>query len=104
MSVLQRLKTTGTQFIISKLAQAKLDYSEDDVEVYLPRLSITSDLTLNSVLKDMGLLDIFNIEKADLDKISKETYLTRIIHKAKIEVNEEGTIASAATGNLLNAY
>lgn len=84
--------------LINELERAKVDYSEDEVEVYLPRLSITSDLTLNQVLKEMGLLDIFSAENANLDKISRHAYLSRLIHKAKIEVNEEGTIASAATG------
>lgn len=95
---MQRLQISGTQLIINELDRAKIDYSEDEVEVYLPRLSVTSDLTLNQVLKDMGLLDVFSANTANLEKISKHAYLSRIIHKAKLEVNEEGTIASASTG------
>lgn len=47
----------------------------------------------------MGLTDIFNVKKANLSRISKHPiFLSRIIHKATIDVNEVGTVASAATG------
>lgn len=49
----------------------------------------------------MGILSLFQPEYADLSNISKNgLYVSRIIHKAEIEVTEEGTVASAVTGNL----
>lgn len=66
--------------------------------MFLPRFSITSDFLLNSVLEDMGILDVFSASHADLSKITgTPIYLSRLMHKAKIEVNEEGTVATAAT-------
>lgn len=87
------------QQISAELNRSMVEFEDDEVEVYLPRLSTRSDFTLNSVLQDMGLLDIFDPNTSDLSKISKQSYLSRIIHKAQIEMNEEGTTASAATGN-----
>ena len=48
----------------------------------------------------MGLTDLFDANKADLSRISRGggLYVTDAIHKAVIDVNEEGTVASAATG------
>lgn len=49
----------------------------------------------------MGINDIFDPARSNLPKISKQAYLSRIIHKAQIELDEEGTTASAATGKYL---
>lgn len=96
-TVIQRIESYGVHQITAELNRAKVDYDEDEVEVYLPRLSTRADFTLNKILKDMGLIDIFDANRSNLAKISKQTFLSRIIHKAQIELNEEGTIASAAT-------
>lgn len=51
----------------------------------------------------MGIVDAFDPSYANLQKISNENvYLTRVIHKAEIEVNEEGTVASGITGKIPN--
>ena len=48
----------------------------------------------------MGLSDIFHAHRANLLNLSnKPSFLSRVIHKAEIEVNEEGTTAAAITGN-----
>lgn len=89
----------GVAKLTDELNRAKVEYEDDEVEVYLPRLSTTADFTLNSILNQMGLWDIFDPQLANLSKISKHSpYLSRIIHKAQIEITEEGTIASAASG------
>ncbi|XP_024941001.1 serine protease inhibitor 77Ba isoform X3 [Cephus cinctus] len=50
----------------------------------------------------MGLTDVFNENAADLSPISPhKIYLSRVIHKAVIVVDEEGTIATAASGAAL---
>ena len=48
----------------------------------------------------MGMTDLFEADKADLTRISRngELYVTDAVHKAVIDVNEEGTVASAVTG------
>lgn len=101
-SVLEKLSAYGIGRVITELRRADAEFEEDEVEVFLPRFSFTADFTLNVILEQMGLTDIFNVKKANLSKISKHpVYLSRIIHKAQIDVNEVGTVASAATGALL---
>lgn len=101
-SVLEKLSAYGIGRVITELRRADAEFEEDEVEVFLPRFSFTADFTLNVILEQMGLTDIFNVKKANLTKISRHpVYLSRIIHKAQIDVNEVGTVASAATGALL---
>lgn len=98
-SVMERLADFGVSRIIDELEKSSQEYEEDEIEVYVPRFKITADFTLNVILEQMGLTDIFNPNKADLSHISKHSiYLSRIIHKATIEVTEEGTVAAAASG------
>lgn len=73
---------------------------ETTVEVYLPRFKLEDTFNLNEVLKAMGMTDIFTESKADLSAMSsgESLVLSNIVHKAYVEVNEEGTTAAAATG------
>lgn len=40
--------------IFSTLKKAMVDYEDEEVEVYLPKFTITSDFTLNSILEDVS--------------------------------------------------
>uniref|UniRef100_A0A8D1CA61 Serpin B7 n=1 Tax=Sus scrofa TaxID=9823 RepID=A0A8D1CA61_PIG len=76
---------------------------ERDVEVHLPRFKLEIKYELNSLLKSLGMTDIFNWVKADLSGMSsaKGLYVSKVIHKSYVDVNEEGTEAAAATGDIL---
>lgn len=98
-TVLNKLSWFGIGRVMTELRRADAEYDEDPIEVFVPRFSITADFTLNVILEQMGLTDIFNVKKANLSRISKHPiYLSRVIHKTQIDVNEVGTVASAATG------
>lgn len=48
----------------------------------------------------MGIKDIFNSQDAELLGILDQyLYITKLLQTANIEVDEEGSIASAAAGN-----
>ena len=50
-------------------------------------------------LKQLGITDIFDIDKADLSGItSTEAFIDTALHKANIEFSNEGIKAAAATG------
>lgn len=68
------------------------------VSVTLPQFVAMSSFDLKGVLKEMGMPSAFDPNRADFSKIcSQQLYLGTIVHKALIEVNEEGTEATAAT-------
>lgn len=74
--------------------------------VTVPKFTIDSSLDLKSVLKRLGVHDLFDSAVADLSGIdgSRMLYVSDAFQRAFIRVNEEGTKAASATGNLMCDY
>jgi len=74
---------------------------KQEVEVFLPRFKMTSSFELGRTLSAMGMVDAFVAGKADFSGMDgKPGWLSIgiVVHKAFVDVNEEGTEAAAATG------
>jgi serpin B len=73
---------------------------EQEVEIFLPRFKIESELDLHATLSKRGIRDAFDPQKADFSGIDGDTdlFISAVFHKAWVEVNEEGTEAAAVTG------
>jgi len=69
------------------------------VEVSLPKFTTTSAFGLADTLKAMGMTDAFG-GKADFSGMTgkRDLFISAVIHKAFVDVNEKGTEAAAATG------
>ncbi len=86
------LKASGLEPIIDMLATRR-------VAVSLPRFKFAAELSLKSSLQQLGMVDAFDDMRADFSAMCEEhVYITAVLHKAFVEVNEEGTEAAAATG------
>ncbi|XP_060792699.1 probable serpin E3 [Neoarius graeffei] len=73
------------------------------MDIFLPRYKLHSRLNLKPVLKSLGISDAFNPLTADFRGISDTEgfYVSEAIHKAMIDVKEDGTAAAAATAMVL---
>jgi len=82
-----------------KLKELRAGLYTQKVKAFLPRFSFSTDYQLNRALADLGMPEAFT-ERADFSGMdaSKKLYIQKAVHKAFVEVNEEGTEAAAATG------
>jgi serpin B len=70
-----------------------------DVLVYLPRFSMESGFGLGSTLAAMGMPLAFS-DRADFSGMNgtRDLSISAVLHKARVDVDEQGTEAAAATG------
>ncbi|XP_054620837.1 leukocyte elastase inhibitor-like isoform X1 [Dunckerocampus dactyliophorus] len=77
----------------------------DDVEVQvgLPRFKLEEKYDMKNVLLSMGMADAFDMTNSDFSGMSpaNDLVLSKVVHKAFVEVNEEGTEAAAATAAVM---
>nr|KAF6337421.1 serpin family E member 2 [Myotis myotis] len=75
------------------------------VQVVLPKFTATAEMDLKEPLKVLGITEMFDPSKANFAKItrSENLHVSHILQKAKIEVSEDGTKASAVTTAILIA-
>ena len=87
---------TGKSFI-DTIKKAK----DIPVETEIPKFSYDYDIEMNSALKVLGMTNPFEPSKADFSALgssdSGNIFISRVLHKAYIAVDEKGTKAGAAT-------
>ncbi|MFS8894156.1 serpin family protein, partial [Synechococcus sp. O70.1] len=70
--------------------------------VRIPKLKLAYETDLGPALQQLGLGIAFS-RRADFSQMTPEpTRVSRVLHKAALEVNEEGSEAAAATGVLVS--
>ncbi len=78
-------------------------FEDKKVSLWLPRFKFRYDILLNDALKALGMEIAFDEGNADfgkmapLDQILGNLYISRVKHKAFIQVDEVGTEAAAVT-------
>jgi serpin B len=73
-----------------------------EVQVLLPRFEVTLPFRLDDKLKSMGMVDAFS-GGADFTGMAQgQLFISAILHKAFVMVNEEGTEAAAATAVVMD--
>jgi serpin B len=89
----ESLDSAQLQSILEQLSVQRLDLS-------MPKFKIDSSFGLADTLAGMGMPDAFDVVKADFSGMTgkPDLFITNVVHKAYVDVNEEGTEAAAATG------
>jgi serpin B len=106
MVVLLPKKTDGLAGLEKSLTEEKLaawvgQLREQKVDVSLPKFKLTDALSLNETLAGLGMKKAFAPGEADFSAMNggrEPLFLSAVLHKAFVDVNEEGTEAAAATG------
>jgi serpin B len=70
-----------------------------DVDLRLPKFKLESALEVGTTLAELGAGDAFIDGAADFSGITgnRELFISAVLHKALVDVSEEGTEAAAAT-------
>jgi serpin B len=104
---LEELEARLTLDKFREWAQFKSERKRQEVSVGLPKFKFEADMRLNGVLALLGMPSAFDPETADLSGIDgiKPTdsnreeglFVQHVIHRAFIDVDEQGTEAAATT-------
>lgn len=94
----------GVTNIIANLNAERLaavmedSYMSREVIVEIPKFTIERNLPLRDILERLGVGDLFNAS-ADFSTLTEDSGILfdDAMHKAKIQIDEEGTVAAAAT-------
>ena len=97
---------TGIEDYISQLTGERLHAiltspAEESTEFALPKFKTEFSAELSESLKSLGMTDAFDGERADFTALGTSDegniYISRVLHKTFIQVDEKGTKAGAAT-------
>ena len=78
-------------------------FHEQEIFLSMPKFKLEYEKTLNNPLGSLGMGIAFAAGRADfsrmadLETLGKNLYIGEVLHKAVVEVNEEGTEAAAVT-------
>mgnify|MGYP000243103024 CR=1 FL=1 len=99
-------ETTSIEDYVSRLTGEQLHAiltspGDETVEIAMPKFKSEFSAELSDSLQALGMTDAFDSERADFTALGTSDegniYISRVLHKTFIQVDEEGTKAGAAT-------
>lgn len=74
---------------------------DDMVYASMPKFEFEYSKELSEILRELGIKDAFDVDLADFSSLGQSSegniFISRVIHKTKIKVDEKGTKAGAVT-------
>jgi len=73
------------------------------VELAMPKFKVESTFNLSETLAALGMPDAFSMDRADFSGMTgkADLFISSVVHKAFVDVNEAGTEAAAATAVIM---
>lgn len=98
-SMFKNFQNVTMDSFFESLRLSKEEFADDEVDCFIPRFKIESNIDLTDVLTNrMAIQALFDMSRARLEHMARmPMYVSKAIHKAEIEVTEDGTTASAVT-------
>lgn len=81
----------------NKLLRARA--KPETIQLVLPKFKIATGYDLIPAFKQLGMRDAFDLKRVNFTKMyaDNSVFISQIVHKATLEVDEMGSVASAAT-------
>ncbi len=97
------LQELESAFDLDMLAEIRGSLSSRNVNISMPVFEFTRSMSLSDVLRSLGMELAFGM-RADFSGFTgnRDLYISDVVHKAFVKVDEEGTEAAAATAVVMN--
>jgi serpin B len=103
-AILPKAGTTPDQ-ALARVSLDKLRFpaEHNELDLKLPRFTLDFDAGLREPLVRMGMEVAFSPQAEFAPMGSPEFFIGEVLHKTRLEVDEEGTVAAAATSVMMAA-
>ncbi|HTV47980.1 MAG TPA: serpin family protein [Phycisphaerae bacterium] len=99
------LEKSVNQTLLKQLMTQSVGSIATDVAVSLPKFTLTTaTMDLTDQLQQLGMTDAFSPDAADFQGIAgpdEKLVISALFHKAYVSVDEEGTVAAAASATVM---
>jgi len=107
---LQSVENAIFELGFSKFLGSLKDLSKEQkyTSIVIPRCKLVDSVPANEALSSLGMQDGFNEQKAlffrDVPALTNlPIYISKVVHQCNIEIDESGTVASAASAVVMRA-
>ncbi len=99
------LTAVEAKLTAEQVAKWRAGLHKGEVMLTLPKFKVTGKSRLGEALEQMGMPSAFDEAKADFTGMTEreKLFIGAVIHEAVVEVDEQGTVAAAATGATVTA-